>query len=160
MSIGKVLKLIGVSALLWLALPQSVLPQQPGCATCQPYSCGANCQWHHCPGIYHYCYEAPPCLHYKRGCPHPVCPPCSLPHWGYFETCWAPPPPMWNWAHCPTLPPAATVSLNPYINPNLPPQYAPRQAPMTPPPAVTPLPNGRGFEELPAPTPLPTRPLR
>ena len=34
----------------------------------------------------------------------------SLPHWGYYETCWTPHPFTTNWAHCPVTPPAAMIS--------------------------------------------------
>ena len=159
-TVGKVLRFVGVPALLWFALPDLVCAQQPGCATCPTfsiYSCAPHCQSHHCPPAYKHCYEGPPHIHWHRGCPHPVGNPCEMPHWGYFEACWTPWPYAPNWSHCPTLPPAAYVNLHPYGSTTLPPQYAPR--PMFLPPSVTPMPNGGPPEELLPPRPIQKRPL-
>src|SRR5688500_7140033 len=121
---GRLLQWIGVSALLWCAMPALAWAQYhnapsasfgvPSCVGCAP------CQTHHCPPAFKHCYEGPPHIHWTRGCPHPICNPCDLPHFGYFETCWTPWPFPPTWGHCPTVPPSALVNLNPLVNPNIP----------------------------------------
>lgn len=76
---------------------------------------GANCcQKFHCPPALKHCLERPPHIHWSCGCPKPICNPCNLPNWGYYQTCWTPYPWNHNWSHCPVPPPAALV------NPGLP----------------------------------------
>ena len=117
MSSGVVRKLrsgLAISAFVCLAIPSWCRAQS--CATCAaPGSCGTYCQQFHCPPCYEHCQEGPPKLHFKCGCAHPVCNPCDLPHWGYFETCWTPYPFPPDWSHCPSAPPAALVNLNPQL---------------------------------------------
>jgi hypothetical protein len=116
----KRLRCFGVAVIIWIAVPAWSWAQQ-GCASCgsAPITC-QSCQWLHCPPAYRHCQEGPPCIHWHCGCPHPVCNPCDLPHWGYFETCWYP------WPYPPTQctppTPAQMVVLNPLLNPNMPPQ--------------------------------------
>ena len=88
---------------LALALTCGAVYADPGC--------GASCQHWHCPPPYHHCQEGPPCIKFKCGCPKPVCPPCTLEHYGYYETCWRPwafPP---DWTHCPVPPPSAHLEM-------------------------------------------------
>jgi hypothetical protein len=61
----------------------------------------------HCPPAYRHIGEGPPNISIKRGCPKPICSPCTNERWGYYETCWRrwPWPP--NWSHCPVPPPGA-----------------------------------------------------
>jgi hypothetical protein len=129
--VGKRLRSLGISAFVLLAVPAFSWAQQPGqgCAsgacfgTPNTGSCGTQfCQSHHCPPPYQHCVEGPPCIHWKCGCPRPVCNPCDLPHWGYYDKCWTPWPFPPNWTHCPTPPPAAFVTLNPMVHPNMPAQ--------------------------------------
>lgn len=104
----------------------------PGCASCgfgAPVGLTTGngpCLRVHCPPAYRHCSEGPVCIKFCRGCPKPVCNPCEMPNWGYYQTCWTPWPWPQNWSHCPVQPPAATVQLNPYGAP----------------PAVGPLPDG------------------
>lgn len=163
--IAKSLSLLGVSAFFVLAAPVWVRAQQPGdgCASgaCfgTPYtgSCGSGyCQTHHCPPRFEHCMEEPPCIHFKCGCPRPVCNPCDLPHWGYFDKCWTPWPYPPSWTHCPTPPPAAFVTLNPNVAtyvPTLPPRApAPAPAPTRPNMAPNPMPPMQpGVDLLPQP---------
>jgi hypothetical protein len=67
---------------------------------------GQNCH-SHCPPAYRHIVEGPPNIHFKHGCPKPICSPCTHERWGYYETCWRrwPWPP--NWSHCPVPPPGA-----------------------------------------------------
>jgi hypothetical protein len=67
------------------------------------------CQRWHCPPPYYHCQEGPPCIKFQCGCPKPVCGPCDLQHWGYFETCWRPWPFPPDWTHCPVPPPSAQL---------------------------------------------------
>src|SRR4051812_47421737 len=55
------------------------------CATCA--SCVIT---HPCPPPFIHFFENPPCIKYKHACPRPVCDPCNLPHYGYYQTCWQP----------------------------------------------------------------------
>ena len=43
-----------------------------------------------CPPPYIHWAEGPPRLWFKCACPRPVCDPCSLEHYGYYQTCWRP----------------------------------------------------------------------
>lgn len=86
-----------------------------GCASCAPSlatTMGNKC-CHTCCPKYHHCSEGPVHIHWHHGCPKPVCNPCDLPHWGYWQKCWSPWPWPPDWSHCPTPPPAAHVLLNP-----------------------------------------------
>jgi hypothetical protein len=98
------------------------------------FSCGPNCAplcgpvKHPCPPKFLHIQEGPPRLKYKHGCPRPVCDPCHLPHYGYFQTCWAPWPYPDDWGHCPT----------PTSSQMLPPPEKPLFAPRVPVPAARP----------------------
>jgi hypothetical protein len=137
----KRLRCVGIAALLAFALPTVGWAQQfgaPSCAAPEGPACGSCCQTHHCPPAFNYCYERPPCIHWHCGCPHPICNPCDLPHFGYYEPCWSPWPFPANLAHCPTPPPASFVNLAPYVNPN---QPGPRPPGMLPPSNIAPVPG-------------------
>lgn len=140
-------------------------PTAGGGGSCGSF-CGSICQTHHCPPAYVHCLEGPPCIRWKCGCPRPICNPCDLPHWGYFDTCWNPWPWPADWTHCPSAPPAQFVTLNPLVHPNL---QAPQRPPVAPAPRSggAPAPsfseprpnyngngngyNGNGVETLPQP---------
>src|SRR5262249_27726023 len=55
-----------------------------GLKRCAPSVCGGCgvCRTK-CPPKYIHCFEGPPKLKFKRGCPKPVCDPCHLEHFGY-----------------------------------------------------------------------------
>ena len=157
------LKCLGISACLWFALPSLSSAQTFGTAIgiCGD-GCGVSCG-HHCPPPFKYLQEGPPRIHFKHGCPHPVANPCTLPNWGYFETCWNPWPFPPNWNHCYQPPPASYVHLNAYGSP---PMFMPPAAPlaMPLPKSLPPVrntqpapPGGEGFDELPAPRKLETK---
>jgi hypothetical protein len=137
-TIVKLLRSIGLLTILTFALPSLGYAQQFGTPTCAGSDCGHSCQTHHCPPAFKYCFEGPPHIHWKCGCPHPICNPCDLPHFGYFEPCWSPWPFPANLAHCPTPPPASFINLSPYVNPPAP---APRTPGMLPTPGVVPAPG-------------------
>jgi len=91
-----------------------------------------------CPPPYFWYTEGPPRLRFKKACPRPVCDPCNLEHYGYYQTCWRPwayPP---DWSHCPVPPPGVVLP------PPATPPYAPR---------IYPQPTRSGGNELPAPRP-------
>jgi hypothetical protein len=48
-----------------------------------------SCCWR-CPPPYVHWAEGPPRLCFMCACGKPVCPPCTLEHYGYFGTCWHP----------------------------------------------------------------------
>jgi len=62
--------------------------------------CGFHCQRHHCPPHFRHCQERGPRIRFHKGCPKPICNPCDLPHWGYWETSWRQWPFPPNWAPC------------------------------------------------------------
>ncbi len=68
-----------------------------------------DCQKDCCPPYFKYRFEGAPKIKFKHGCPKPICDPCHLPHYGYYQTCWAPWPFPPDWTHCPVPPPAALV---------------------------------------------------
>jgi len=153
MSHGRLLALLSLAALAWAG--QAALAHAQGCATCGQAG-GGYCQTHHCPPWFHHCQERPPVICIKCGCPRPVCNPCALPNFGYFQTCWRPWPLPPDWSHCNVPPPAAFVHLDPHAvpgTPNLTPVAPPPTATPTSPynaaPAITP-PNG-DLETLPRP---------
>src|SRR5262245_27101504 len=89
----KLLGCVGLSAILWSTASSVGHAQTFGvpigassCNTCTT----TNCNWLHCPPPYKHCMERPPCIIWHHGCPHPICNPCDLPHFGYWETCWSP----------------------------------------------------------------------
>ncbi|MFQ3652365.1 MAG: hypothetical protein SNJ75_18775 [Gemmataceae bacterium] len=135
-------------------------------------SCGPNCAplcgsvKHPCPPKFLHIQEGPPKLKLQHGCPRPVCDPCNLPHYGYFQTCWAPWPYPDNWNHCPT--PTPSQMLPPPEKPLFAPRVAvpvrpkkpgkqlddppPLEPPTDPPvkpklPEIPPLPLPKAFEE-------------
>jgi hypothetical protein len=71
-----------------------------------------NCFNPHCPKCKH-CFEGPPILKFKPGCPKPCCDPCNLQHYGYYRACWAPWPFPPDWDHCAVIPPGAVVPPHP-----------------------------------------------
>jgi hypothetical protein len=148
--VGKLLRAFGISAFLWVALPGLGWAQQSCGSSCavSANSCAQPCQWLCCPPAYRHCQEGPPRLHFHCACPHPVCNPCELPHWGYFETCWYP------WPYPPTPcpgSPASMVVLNPYGNTHVPAADPRQPRPTTPPQGMAPAP--RTLMTLPPPSP-------
>jgi hypothetical protein len=97
--------------------------------------------------------ERPPIICIKCGCPRPVCNPCGLPNFGYYQTCWVPWPLPPDWGHCPVTPPAASVQLaGPLAIPGVPNSGAVR--PPVAPGGVAPSPTGPGTSPLPPLPPL------
>jgi len=62
-----------------------------------------------CPPPFVHCQEGPPRLKFKCACPKPVCDPCNLEHYGYYQTCWRP----WSFPpdarHCPEALPSVVI---------------------------------------------------
>jgi hypothetical protein len=117
-----------------------------GCASCGlslPTTMGNKC-CHFCCPRYHHCAEGPVRICFHSCCAKPVCNPCDLPHFGYWQKCWNPWPYPPDWSHCPTPPPAAYVKLNPYSH------YLPGPTP-TPPLNASPRFNQDRDEDLPPP---------
>jgi hypothetical protein len=107
--VGRLLALLGLAAVAW-GLPSGRAHAQ-SCANCATPCPTEGCQILHCPPWLHHCQERPPVICIKRGCPRPVCNPCGLPNFGYYQTCWTPWPLPPDWGHCPVTPPAAYVQL-------------------------------------------------
>ncbi len=82
-----------------------------GCSTCR------TCQTHHCPPSFHWCQEVAPRIRFQHGCPKPICNPCDLPNWGYYQTCWTPWPFPPDYSHCHPLTPAAHGGAAPTMPP-------------------------------------------
>jgi hypothetical protein len=110
----------------------------------QAQDCDHCPRWHCPPGLKH-CFEGAPHIHFRRGCPKPICNPCLNPNWGYFETCWNP----WPWApdfsHCRTPPPAATIILNPGGTAIVPQSLSVPERTVPPPPSAPVLPSPRSL---------------
>jgi hypothetical protein len=79
--------------------------------------CGNCCtHWPHCPPCFIHCQEGPPKIKFSCGCPAPVCGPCTLEHFGYYQPCVRPYPWPPDWDHCPVPPPSlATTASVPVI---------------------------------------------
>jgi hypothetical protein len=118
----------------------------------------------HCPPCLKHYYEGPPRIKFKCSCPKPICDPCHLEHYGYYQTCWAPWPFPPDWSHCPVPPPS--VALPP---PAVPPFSARTRLPTpdrpTPTddsgPGLSPMPPGRPRKpdtDLPPPKRLDEKP--
>jgi hypothetical protein len=104
-------------------------------------SCGSSCGKVPCPPYFKWYAEGAPKICFKNACPRPICEPCSLEHYGYYQTCWRPWSYPADWSHCPTPPPGAM----------LPPPAYPPHAPRT---VIDPR-RPHGEYELPAPVPAP-----
>ena len=105
-------KLLVVALIAGLAFVPTAVAQE-----CD--SCGKG----RCPPHFKYHYEGPPKIKFKRGCPRPICDPCTLPHYGYFQTCWHPWPFPRN--ECPCHLPQSEI-LFPYAeSPGMPHPLAP-----------------------------------
>jgi hypothetical protein len=151
----RIMGCVGLSAILWSAIAGTGQAQQFGTPT-GASSCNTCAPSHHCPPAYKHRYEGAPHIHWHHGCPHPICPPCELPHFGFYETCWSPFPFPPTWGHCLTPPPAAFVTLNPLVHPSIPGPRTPTNLPpsggLTPPvatpPAPMPMPPGPASQEL------------
>ena len=146
--VGRLLALLGLAALAWGAHARGALAQ--GCATCAQPCEGGVCQKHDCPPWFHHCQERPPVICINCGCPRPICNPCKLPNFGYFQTCWTPWPLPPDWSHCKVPPPAAYVQLNNQMAVPGAPSAAPAQMP--PGSATYPSPQSNGPPVM-APTP-------
>jgi hypothetical protein len=135
-----------------------------GCASCSTAGGCAPCRGTCPPPVIHY-YEGPPKLKFKKACPRPVCDPCTLEHYGYYQTCWAPWPFPPDWSHCPVPPPGAVLPL-PAVPPFTPRTRLPDRVPGTGVPG-TPRTPGResppakkkSDSDLPAPKPLDDKPM-
>ena len=111
---------LSVSGAAWLALGSA--GQAGECATCKQT----------CPPPFIHWAEGPPNLRFKTACPKPVCDPCTLPHYGYYATCWHPWPFAPDWSHCPTPPPGTVLPfLQGAVPAELPPVSPARPNPLT-----------------------------
>jgi hypothetical protein len=140
--------LLGMVLVAGLALVPTVRGQN-----CE--SCGKQ----HCPPYFKYFYERPPKLKFKKACPRPICDPCTLPHYGYYQTCWHPWPFPPDWSHCPTPPPAALVpqapvgAPQPLREPPLPDEQGPApKPPVFQPSVLPPVPPPAGLNDRAIPT--------
>jgi hypothetical protein len=69
-----------------------------------------------CPPWVKHRLEGAPRLKFKHGCPRPLCDPCNLPHYGYFQTCWHP----WPFPpDCPRCPGPAEAVPEPQSPPRM-----------------------------------------
>ncbi len=136
-----------------------------GCVSCGTAPSAAPCHEKCPPWVVHY-YEGSPRLKFKKACPRPVCDPCYLPHYGYYQTCWAPWPFPPDWSHCPVPPPGAVLpppALPPFTpRTRLPERNTSTDRDSPPPverkPATSPAPK-KPDSDLPPPKPLREKPL-
>jgi hypothetical protein len=78
---------------------------------CLPWA-WTPCGCEKCPPPYIHYQPGPPCLKYKHACPKPVCGPCDLEGWGYYQNCWRPWPWPAHYAHCGAPGPEAAIQPN------------------------------------------------
>jgi hypothetical protein len=96
-----------------------------------------------CPPPYIHCPPGPPRLKYKCACPKPVCGPCELEGWGYYQTCWR----HWPWPpscdHCQPQAPLGMFQQPaiPVITPNV----TNETDPLLPRPRMLTSPTGPGY---------------
>jgi hypothetical protein len=107
-------KLAGLILTLTLGWFGSLAQAQQGCSSCGPCtSCLPSPSKCHCPPVFCHTQEGPPCIHYSCGCPRPICDPCDLPHFGYFQPCFRRYPYPTDYSHCQYMPDAAAVIPGP-----------------------------------------------
>jgi hypothetical protein len=133
-----------------------------GCASCGTVPACAPCRGKCPPPVIHY-FEGPPRLKFRKACPRPVCDPCYLEHYGYYQTCWAPWPFPPDWSHCSVPPPGAVLPL-PAVPPFTPRTRLPDRIPGgagTPgtPDTERPPAKKKSDSDLPAPRPLDEKPM-
>jgi hypothetical protein len=92
-------------------------PARAQCASCGAGGdcCGRGPSCGHCPPAFVHYYERPPKIKFKPSCPRPVCDPCNLEHYGYYQTCWCswPFPPDMRHCPCAASHPAASYLMEP-----------------------------------------------
>jgi hypothetical protein len=100
----------------------------PGGACAAVPCAGGCCDNKHCPPPLVHCMERPPKIKFQCACPRPVCDPCQLEHFGYYQTCWCPWPFPPDLRHCHY---ADEHPANPYLiqPPPAPPEMPPLGAP-------------------------------
>jgi hypothetical protein len=127
-----------------IGLAGTAAAQHGNCDACAPCPRGHGCfHKERCPPPFVHRVEGPPHLRYKHACPRPVCDPCSLYHWGYYQPCWRPWPFPPDYNHCP-VPPVAAYVPHAELGIARPAFEAPRAEPPAPP----------SQRELPAPEKL------
>jgi hypothetical protein len=103
MALGSIARIATGAGLLLMAVlaacPQVQAGDLFGCFGC----CCEKCQ-----PKYQHCSEGPPRIKFHMGCAKPVCDPCHLEHWGYYQNCWHPYPWLPDWSHC-TVPPSSAL---------------------------------------------------
>jgi hypothetical protein len=101
---ARFLALLGLTSVFWLSLGTPAFGWGLDWCCCEK-----------CPPPFIHCQPRPPCLKYKWTCPKPVCEPCDLVSWGYYQNCWRP----WLWPpNCaPCYPPPAPVAAAPSATP-------------------------------------------
>src|SRR5207249_9866232 len=104
--LGKTMADLGGLLLLQTAALAQEAIATPGCGSSVGTGC-KSCQTHHCPPFLRWCQEGAPRLKFQHGCPKPICNPCELPNWGYYQTCWTPWPWPADYSHCIMPAPAA-----------------------------------------------------
>ena len=131
--------LLGLALAIYAA-DSGVAQAQESCGTC--LACRSCCPIF-CPH-YKHCAEGAPRICIMNGCPKPLCNPCTMPNWGYYQTCWSPWPWGPDWSHCPVPTPASQVFVpGQLVTPNyspLPPTLPISPTPSTVPNRLTPRP--------------------
>lgn len=77
-----------------------------------------HCCWTKCPPKFVHCAEGPPRIKFKQGCPKPVCDPCRLQGWGYYQNCWHPWPWPPNFSRCYDFPPHPMMGFDDMQHPD------------------------------------------
>jgi hypothetical protein len=108
MTLGRIARVVGIGCLVGVGVLVS-----PGKGNADPLGIYSFCCHEVCPPCYCHCAEYPPKIKFCWGCPKRVCPPCTLEHFGYYQTCWQPWPFPPDWSHCPVPPCGALVAGGP-----------------------------------------------
>lgn len=128
--IGKMLLALGGAVLLHqTALAQEGAPAA-GCANGACNACN-TCPSNRNLPLLRWGQDGTSFLKIHQGCPKPICSPCDMQNWGYYQTCWTPWPFPPDYSHCRM--PCAAESVQPM----------PPAAAATPPARGTPMPVAR-----------------
>jgi hypothetical protein len=130
-------RMLGATVIALAVIPSAFGQTCTTCASLPPTN--------HCPPKFWHWEEGPPKLKFKHACPKPICDPCTLPHAGYYETCWNAWPWAPDWSHC-IMPPTALThegvpadAVVPTYTPRAPSSLPPTNEP---PPAAKPTGQG------------------
>jgi hypothetical protein len=96
-------------------------------------ACGGGHGCGQCPPPFIHYAERPPKIKFKHTCPRPVCEPCQMEHYGYYQTCWCAWPFPTDLRHCPCAANHPSAKFLQETGPNDNPTETAPSTPQTPP---------------------------